>query len=332
MQLSDNEISILLLCSDIGLVKGGVTALTQSEWGNFYNKLIENSLEPDLILKEDMASILASFGYDEEFIERVKKLADRSMKLSVGLEELSHDGINIMTIMDNNYPKLLLKKLQDKTPPVFYYVGDASHANKVGIGIVGSRNISDSGLEFTKNMARKAAAEKLVIYSGGARGVDTISEYEAMNNKGIAVEYIADSMYKKMKSPDAIRAIMDGRLLMLSDMNPRTGFIAWRAMNRNKYIYAASYGTFVVESDYNSGGTWSGAKEAIKKNLTRVYVRDDLSIKGNQEIIKLGGIPYKEDSGSLKELIMTPIPDKSGGGDSGAGDSDSDYKQLSLFD
>lgn len=55
---------------------------------------------------------------------------------------------------------------------------------------------------------------------------------------------------------------MNRRLLLITDMKPDTGFSAARAMNRNKFIYASAYGTFVVASDYNKGGTWAGAVEA----------------------------------------------------------------------
>lgn len=59
-----------------------------------------------------------------------------------------------------------------------------------------------------------------------------------------------------------------------------------RAMNRNKYIYASSYGTFVVESEYNKGGTWSGAAEAVKNKWGKVFVND---LEGNKKLIELGG-------------------------------------------
>ena len=320
MQLSDNEISILLLCTDVGLGKGGAAPLTQAEWTGVYNALISSGLEPQDILHDSSGNNLRTLGYDDEFILRVKMLMDRSMQMSLGLETLSKDGINLITIMDARYPLLFRKKLKDKTPPVLYYIGDISHANKIGIGIVGSRNVSDEGADFARRLAKQAAKEKLVVYSGGARGVDSISEYATLSSGGIAVEYVADSMYKKMKSSDATRAIMDNRLLMISDMNPRVGFIAWRAMNRNKYIYISSYGTFVVDSDYKKGGTWTGAKEALSKGYSKVFVRVNDNSQGNSELIRLGGIAYPEVRDGLKDEIMKAgTVDDSGSSNGSAG-------------
>ncbi len=318
MKLSDNEISILLLNSSVALDKSGVSPLTQSEWAGLLNKLIEYKFEPKNLLQEDSGKYLDAMGYGDEFKSRVTTLMGRSVKLSMGLEKLSHDGINIITIVNSNYPVLLRKKLKDKVPPVLYYVGDINYANKIGIGIVGSRRVSSAGLEFTRRLALQATREKLVVYSGGAKGVDITAEYTSINNGGVAVEFIAESMYEKIKSSDAIKAVLNNKLLLISDMNPEEGFKTWRAINRNKYIYASSYGAFVIEADYNSGGTWAGAKEAIEKKYTRVFVRESKEHDGNTELIKLGGRGYKTVEDDLKSLIL-------GGDPSGV-------SQLSIFD
>ena len=74
-------------------------------------------------------------------------------------------------------------------------------------------------------------------------------------------------------------------------------------MNRNKYIYASSYGTFVVASDYNKGGTWTGAAEALKKEWTKVFVWNHKEYNGNQKLIEKGGIPYVLSESSIFERI-----------------------------
>ena len=51
----------------------------------------------------------------------------------------------------------------------------------------------------------------------------------------------------------------------------------------------------VVSSDFQTGGTWAGATEAIKANWCPVLVRDGASVpKGNRELIKLGAAPLVE--------------------------------------
>jgi predicted Rossmann fold nucleotide-binding protein DprA/Smf involved in DNA uptake len=110
-------------------------------------------------------------------------------------------------------------------------------------------------------------------------------------------------------------------MLLISDMKPDAGFSAGRAMNRNKFIYASAMGTFVVESDYNKGGTWTGATEAIKNQWGKVYVCDNKS-EGNTGLIEKGGIAYEPDGGKLLELINKQPKER----------KEDEYRQMSLSD
>ena len=90
----------------------------------------------------------------------------------------------------------------------------------------------------------------------------------------------------------------------MTDQKPDAGFSAARAMNRNKYIYASAMGTFVIESDFNKGGTWSGATEAIKKGWGKVFVWD-VDILGNKKLIEAGAFPYILSTGSIQNTLKS---------------------------
>ena len=96
---------------------------------------------------------------------------------------------------------------------------------------------------------------------------------------------------------------MNRRLLLITDMKPDTGFLAARAMNRNKFIYASAYGTFVVSSDYNKGGTWTGAVEAIRNGWGKTLIWDRSEYKGNKKLIEKGGIPYELSEEKLYDIV-----------------------------
>ena len=68
-----------------------------------------------------------------------------------------------MTQFDSDYPKYLKRKLREKMPPVLFYAGDITLAGKIGIAIVGSRDVDDAGMLFAKDLAKKATKEKLII-------------------------------------------------------------------------------------------------------------------------------------------------------------------------
>lgn len=293
MKFSDNAMSAILLCSYIGINKDDtIKPFSIGEWNRFLDKIIEMKLDPSVVLSKDL-KILTQLKYNSNEIERIKKLVSRGGAVAFEIDDMSNKGIEVITLFDTDYPVLLKRKLKRKTPPILFYAGDIKLAKKIGIAVVGSRDVDQAGIEFTRELVSRAAEEKLVIYSGGAKGVDTISEITAIENGSAVVSFIADSLIAKIKKKEVLKNILHQKLLLISDVKPEAGFSAARAMNRNKYIYAAAYGAFVISSDYNKGGTWAGAIENIKNNWTKEFVWNHKKYNGNLKLIEKGAIPYE---------------------------------------
>lgn len=321
MKYTDNEMCTILLSSYIGIKEDSdIKPLTLGEWHKFVDVLVANKLEPSIAFSDDI-EILKNLGYDDAFIERVKALVGRGASVAFELDEYAKRGISVTTFISKDYPVLLRRELKNKKPPVLFYAGDISLANKMGIGVVGSRQITDEGMQFTKGLVEKAVNEKLVIYSGGAKGVDVTSQTVALNCGGAVVAYIADALIQKIKKNDIAKSIAEGKLLLISDLKPDVGFSAGRAMNRNKFIYASAMGTFVVESDYNKGGTWNGATEAIKNKWGKVFVWNN-TLHGNKKLIEAGGCAYEITEENLVDVVSKKQDDS----------SDGEYMQMSLMD
>lgn len=317
MRYSDNAMSTILLCSYIGIKKDSlIKPLSLGEWNQLLDNIIKMKCEPGIILKQDL-NILKEMKYPDTYVKRIRDLVSRGGAVAFELDELERKGIQVVTLFDSDYPVLIKRRLKRKMPPILYYAGDIELSKKIGIAVVGSRNVDKDGIEFTKELVRKASKEKLVIYSGGAKGVDTISEETAIQCGSAVVSFVADSLLSRIKRKDTIDCMMKGRLLLISDVKPDVGFSAARAMNRNKLIYASSYGAFVIESDYNKGGTWTGAVETMKNNWTNVFVWENKKCSGNGKLIEKGGIPYSLLSENIYDLITQ---------------KDIKYGQLNLFD
>ena len=316
MKFSDNAMSAILLCSYIGIHKEDmVKPFSLGEWNHFLDKVIEMKMEPSIVLGKDL-EILRQLNYDEDEMARIKELVSRGGAVAFEIDDLSNKGIDIITLFDADYPVLLKRKLKRKTPPVLFYVGDINLAKKIGIAVVGSRNVDQDGMEFVKNLVKKASEERLIVYSGGAKGVDTISEVTAIQNGSAVVSFVADSLVAKIKKKDVLQNILQQKLLLISDVKPDAGFSAARAMNRNKYIYAASYGAFVISSDYNKGGTWAGAIENLKNDWTREFVWDHKAYGGNLRLIEKGALAYELNDEKIYDLITK---------------KESSYEQLDIF-
>lgn len=321
MRYSDNAMCTILLSSYIGIKEDSdVKPLSLGEWHKFIDVLVQNKLEPSIVYSTEIVK-LKEIGYDEAFLERIKALVGRGASVAFELEVYEKRGIHVITFIDKEYPVLLRRELKNKKPPVLFYSGDISLANKVGIGVVGSRNISDEGMQFTINLVEKAVNEKLVIYSGGAKGVDVTAQTVALNSGGAVVAYIAESLTDKIKKKDIAKHVAEGKLLLISDLKPDVGFSAGRAMNRNKFIYASAMGTFIVESDYNKGGTWNGATEAIKNKWGKVFVWKNSS-NGNQKLIDFGGNAYSVTDEKLMDVISKQQEE----------DEKEKYTQINLMD
>lgn len=199
MKFSDNAMSVILLCSYIGIKKDDlIKPLSLGEWNQFLEKIIEMKMEPNVVLQKDL-TLLKSLNYSSEYIERIQKLVSRGGAVAFEVDDLSRKGIEIITLFDSDYPVLLKRKLKRKTPPILFYAGDIELAKKIGIAVVGSRNVDEAGINFTKKLVEKASSERLIVYSGGAKGVDSISEKTAIERGSAVVSFIADSLISKIK-------------------------------------------------------------------------------------------------------------------------------------
>ena len=295
-----------MLCTNLG-IDGEYKPLTLKEWNGLGKTVNDMGYKIADLLKSEFTKKLP---ISEKQKEQIKLLTGRGFSIALKLQELENKGIYIVTQFDSDYPKYLKRKLREKMPPVLFYAGDITLAGKIGIAIVGSRDVDDAGMLFAKDLAKKATKEKLIIYSGGAKGVDSISEKAAIDGGGYVVSFIGDSLSKKIRNKDVIQNILNKRILLFSDVNPDTGFSVGRAMNRNKFIYAAAHGAFVVSSDFGKGGTWTGAVENINNSWTKLFVWSGCEKKGNKELISKGAIPYVISEQTILDTInLSPQKD-----------------------
>lgn len=291
---TNNSHAIITLCSQLCKIEN-VLPLEPGEWTLCAEKLLSAKKQPSDVFNFDDNDFAEILGLNAEQTSRYKRLLDRSASISMEYTRLESMGIFIVTRADSDYPVHLKKKLGKYAPPLFYYCGDISIANDECIGFVGSRNIDTCDIDFTQKTVLTCLNKKFSIVSGGAKGVDSVAAETIMNNNGVAIEYVADSLNKKIKDNNNLRRIRDGRLLIISAAVPTAGFNVGMAMQRNKYIYSQSLGTVIVRSDYNKGGTWAGAIENLRHNRSHTYCWDNKLYKGNVELINMGAIPINDD-------------------------------------
>ena len=94
--------------------------------------------------------------------------------------------------------------------------------------------MDNDGVLFTKKFASKCAREGYVIVSGGAKGVDSLLRTLLLQRTD-AISIVSNNLNKKIKEK-VLEMQLEGRLLVMSTVNPDAHFTVYRAMDRNKYI------------------------------------------------------------------------------------------------
>ena len=289
--LSDDGHAVLALCSSLGLPSGGDTAaFTLSEWNELAAKIQNSALEQPSKLHGQSADGLASaLQITTADAEHITRLLERSGRLAMELERLFTSGLWAVTRVDEHYPAKLRDTLKHQAPSVLFGSGDIQLFRRSGVAVIGSRNIDEAGAAFAQEVGRKCAAAKSAVVSGGARGTDRIAMQAALEADGTSFGVLADSLERTVRTPDVREFLLDGRLVLLTPYAPTAGFSVGAAMGRNKVVYGLSDYAVVVSSDFQTGGTWAGAVEALKAKWCPVFARDGDGVpKGNRELLKLG--------------------------------------------
>ena len=276
---------------------GEAAPFTLSEWNKLARQIHDSPLKQPAALQGRTADDLAPRTWPclPDDAERIVRLLDRSGRLALELEGLFSRGLWAVTRVDEQYPKKLRDTLKHQAPTVLFGAGDLQLLRRGGIAVIGSRNIDEAGTAFAQEVGRKAAAARLPVVSGGARGTDRLAMGAALEAGGIAFGVLADSLERTVRQPDLRQLLLDGQLVLLTPYAPTAGFSVGAAMGRNKVIYGLADFAVVVSSDFQTGGTWAGAVEALKAGWCPVFARDGANVpKGNRELLKLGAAPLAE--------------------------------------
>jgi predicted Rossmann fold nucleotide-binding protein DprA/Smf involved in DNA uptake len=292
--LSTDSQTLLLLCSHLGSSPDTPgTQLKLREWNSLERRLQAASLPPGDILGMNSEDLKNQLSLTEEEIKRLILRFEQLDRLPGEVERLAQMGIRIATRVDPDYPVRYIQRLKESAPAVLFYAGEAALLGQPGVAVVGSRHLDAVGQECAAYVGNACGLSGLVLYSGGAKGVDTISMEAALEARGSAVGLLADSLIKAIR-PDQVKAAIDrGDLCLATPYAPGAGFSVGAAMGRNRLIYALADYAIVVASDAEQGGTWAGATEALKAGWVPLFVLDHPAMPaGNRLLLDRRGIAF----------------------------------------
>jgi predicted Rossmann fold nucleotide-binding protein DprA/Smf involved in DNA uptake len=285
--LTEDGRALVLLCSTLG-AGDDAAPFTLTEWNQLAKRIHASPFQrPSALTGRSAAELAATLDIAPAEGARLAALLDRGARVALELENLHSRGIWAVTRVDPSYPAKLRNTLKHQSPPVLFGAGAIELFRQAGIAVVGSRDIDEAGTAFARQVGNQCATAGVPVVSGGARGTDRLAMAAALEAGGVAVGVLADSLERTIRQPDLRQLLLDARLVLVTPYAPTAGFSVGAAMGRNKIIYGLADFAIVVSSDYQQGGTWAGAVEALKAGWCPVFVRSAPHVpRGNRELLK----------------------------------------------
>jgi DNA processing protein len=188
---------------------------------------------------------------DERSTESLVNTRNR-LSLDRELERIDRAGIQVVTIADSTYPRLL--KLIPAPPPVLYIRGSLLPEDDLAIAIVGTRRSTSYGREVASRIAMGLAEAGVTVVSGLAMGIDGIAHDASLKAGGRTIAVLSsgvDIIYPSEHEQLARRIVENGALI--SDYAPGRKPDAPNFPARNRIISGLSLGVVVIEAPNRSG-------------------------------------------------------------------------------
>lgn len=195
-------------------------------------------------------------------------------KNEVVRELLALQKINatVLTYRHINYPKLLLH-IADP-PPVITCKGNLELLNSRILAVVGSRNASLNGTEFTKKITKDLIDSNITVVSGLARGIDTAAHSAALPHTVAVIAGGIDHIYPQENTALYHKIVEQG--LIIAELPLHFPPLSKHFPQRNRIIAGMSYGTLVIEANLKSGS----------------LITARLALEYNRELFAVPGFPY----------------------------------------
>jgi DNA processing protein len=267
-------------------------------------------------------------------VEKLEQARSKLVGQAFLVEQLHHDHIHLLTVLDDTYPHLLKTSLKrEQTPPVLFYAGDLRILERQTIAIIGSRNAGEESLAFTRAVSSYLAEHGANVISGNARGVDRTAYEGATSTEGCTTVVLPHGIRKLsgVQWRALLSKIEAGTVLLLSQFHPDAQWVVSRAMERNKVVTGLAQIVIVAESNVQ-GGTWAGANGALRQNRP-LYVREPASsssLPGNKALIEQGGHALPWPTTSLAD-VLSPLIQESAALHQEKSEMPAHPGQLSLF-
>jgi DNA processing protein len=260
------------------------------------NELVKHYGSPLAIFEKDGWSILKQWAAFHSSAVDVPAPAVLREKAARQLEAARDIGVTVLTPSDGRFPPLLREI--DAPPPVLFVKGNLDCFSGHCVGVVGTRRPTVYGKNAAAAIVKQLVDRNIVIVSGLAHGIDTVSHQTCLDNGGTTVAVLGcglDRVYPASNKPLS-EAIL-GRGALVSEFELGTPPEPFNFPRRNRIISGLSAGVLVVEAGKKSGSL-----------ITASY-----ALSQGREVFALPGPIFSDQSdGTFTLLKSGAVPVRSG--------------------
>ncbi|MGD9998714.1 MAG: DNA-processing protein DprA [Ilumatobacteraceae bacterium] len=287
--MTDASLAALLLTNRI--VDVGHKPLSASEFWSLHQAVDDLSSLAGMTVGE----LATTLSITDVEAERFTGLLEARTAFAFERERLEEEGVRLISALDDAFPERLRARLGGACPAFLLVGGPLPFLQSQALGVVGSRDASPEALEVAASVAATASAHDMAVVSGLARGVDQAAMAAALDGGVAVIGVPSEGIRVAGRDPEVRQRVHSGQLCVASPYGPGVRFTAGNAMGRNKLIYALADVTLVVCADSGSGGTWEGAREALRRGFGRVAVWIGAGAgPGNPQLVDMGGVPVSD--------------------------------------
>ncbi len=215
---------------------------------------------------------------------------------------------NFWTPVDKEYPRLLLETASP--PTVLYYRGEVELQENFGqiplVGIVGTRQPSEYGIKWTRQISTVLAKNGFTVVSGLAEGIDTESHTSTLKAGGRTIAVLGtgvDVIYPAKNQKLYQEILTQG--LVISEYSSKTPPDRTHFPRRNRIIAGLCRAVLVMEAPAKSGAliTADFANEFGRDVYTLPARIDDVRSQGCLKLITQGAIPILKELDELLKML-----------------------------
>ncbi|QQS61538.1 MAG: DNA-protecting protein DprA [Candidatus Moraniibacteriota bacterium] len=245
---------------------------------------------------QDPSSSLADLELQSILLPENKKIVIKKMYESfdeaILYEELSSSAIDIISLCDEDYPKLLREIHQP--PAILFLRGSRENLKKQSISLVGTRKPTRYGIDVARTLSRELANAGFVTISGMALGIDAEVHRGTLDAQGQTIAVLGNGLADSQIYPRAHFQLMQSLLQsggsVLSELWPNVPASTGTFPARNRIISGLSMATVIIEASEKSG-TLITARFALEQNREVFAVPGSLFSKlseGPHQLIRSG--------------------------------------------